>query len=90
MAKSPKSSIDTLAKGKCSSGNSSFTIALVVFTVILLIVWFLLYAFRPVFIQQKDEAGNPTGEMRPSVALGVAFGIAVIASILAYLLHYLM
>ena len=86
MAKSPtsKSSIDSLAKRSSAPGRSNFTVAVIVFIVSLLIIWFVLYAFRPVFIQEKNAIGEPTGKIQPGKTLAIAFITALVLSLLSY------
>ena len=93
MAKSKKSSnssIDTLAKSTTKKPTSPFITTLVVFVITLLIVWFIIYAFRPIFIQEVDSDGIPTGRIQPGKGLGIAFGVAIVMSIITYVIIVMM
>lgn len=48
------------------------------FVILAVLVWFILYAVRPVSLQQKDENGNPTGQVDAWKALLAAIIIALI------------
>ena len=88
MAKS-SSSIDSLAKPS-KKGRDKFTTTFIVFIVSLLLVWFVLYAFRPAFVQEKDSSSNPTGKIQSGKALGIAFAAAVVLAIITYVILMLM
>ena len=84
-----KKSIDSLAKPSDKKTSTPYTTVLIVFIVSLLIIWFVLYAFRPIFVQEKDEDGEPTGKIHPGKSLGIAFGAALLIALIAYLIIYM-
>lgn len=87
MAKSSSSntSIDSLAKST-KSNTKHLTTSLIVFIITLLIIWFILYAFRPVFLQEKDSDGNATGKIQPGKALAFALITALVVAIITYVI----
>jgi ABC-type uncharacterized transport system permease subunit len=85
-----RASLDSLAMSPSSKRSSRTTMYVVTAVVCVLIIWFLLYSFRPVFVQKKDEAGQPTGVLQPGLAILVAFAGAAVIVILLYILMRLL
>lgn len=61
---------------------------LVWFFIVAIIVWFILFALKPTFVQTKDENSVPTGVIDNGKLLGVSVGIAVIVVILVALFKW--
>lgn len=71
-------SVSTGSPAKSSLMRNTF----IFFVITLLVVWFILYAFRPVSVQEKGPNGLPTGRIEPGKAIGYAFLISLVLSLL--------
>ena len=58
------------------------------FLVIGIIVWFLLFALKPDFVQKEDDDENATGEVDQGKVLLWAVIIALIAIFLIWVFHF--
>ncbi len=58
------------------------------FLVIGIIVWFLLFALKPDFVQEEDENENPTGEVDQGKVLLWAVIISLIAIFLGWIFQW--
>jgi len=58
------------------------------FLIIGIIVWFLLFALKPDFVQEEDEHENPTGEVDQGKVLLWAVIISLIAVFLAWIFQW--
>ena len=58
------------------------------FLVIGIIVWFLLFALKPDFVQKDDDEDNPTGEVDQGKVLVWAIIIALIAIFLIWIFQW--
>jgi heme/copper-type cytochrome/quinol oxidase subunit 2 len=71
----------------CGYGNN-WWFYLFWFLVIGIIVWFLLFALKPDFVQKDDDDYNPTGEVDQGKVLLWAVIIALIAIFLIWIFHW--
>ena len=71
----------------CESGNN-WWFYLFWFLVIGIIVWFLLFALNPDFVQKEDDDGNATGEVDQGKVLLWAVIISLIAIFLVWVFHW--
>jgi hypothetical protein len=55
---------------------------LIGFIVAVIVIWIILYAFNPEFVQRKDQAGNPSGEVDHAMLLIYSIVIALIFGII--------
>lgn len=55
------------------------------FLVIGIIVWFVLFALKPDFVQEKDRHDNPTGEVDQGKVLGSAIVISLVLIFVVWL-----
>jgi hypothetical protein len=84
MPGSQKMLVDVAPQGYVASGWGQF---LLWFIIIAVIAWFILYSFKPVWVQKTNAQGQPTGEADPCKTLFAAIIIALIVIILIWLLR---
>ena len=96
MSQKPISSLakecleNTVAKehhDHCSTGNG-WWFYLFWFLIIGIIVWFLLFALKPDFVQKDDDDHNSTGEVDQGKVLLWAVIIALIAIFLIWIFQW--
>ena len=71
----------------CGTGNN-WWFYLFWFLVIGIIVWFLLFALKPDFVQKEDDDSNATGEVDQGKVLLYAVIIALVAIFLVWLFQW--
>ena len=74
-------------KEHCSTGNN-WWFYLFWFLVIGIIVWFLLFALKPDFVQKEDEEDNPTGEVDQGKVLLWAVIISLVSIFLVWVFKW--
>lgn len=55
------------------------------FIVIVIVIWLILFAIKPTWVQKCDEHGNPTGEVDAGKALLWAIVITIIICVLIWI-----
>lgn len=61
--------------------------ALIAFIILVIIIWLILWAVKPTWVQQTDPAGNCTGEIDNGKAFLWAVAIALVIVIIVWLIR---
>ena len=72
----------------CDDNGYGWWFFLFWFLIIGIIVWFLLFALKPDFVQKKDCDGYPTGEVDQGRVLGTAIVVALIIILVVWILQW--
>jgi len=72
------------------TGNAGYIgWAVLIFIILAVIIWFILAAWKPTWVQCQDAQGNPTGELDNGKAIIWALAIAFIILIIIAILRML-
>jgi len=58
------------------------------FLVVGIIVWFLLFALKPDFVQKTNKYDEPTGEVDQGRVLGISIVVALIVTFLIWMFQW--
>ena len=71
-----------------SSFYYQFWMVLFWFAVFLILTWYLLYVFKPDFVQKKDANDNVTGELDAARLFWISVLIALVITVIMWLWLY--
>ena len=83
-----KPACEPVCKPACETRCHHWLWYIIWFFIAAIIIWFILFALKPEWLQTKDEQGNPTGEIDQGKLLITAIVIAIIIVILIWIFQW--